>query len=93
MHTISKAKQRWLKATEIILSERQRAPTGQLIAEIGDAHRIAQCEHMADIDRFDGAKARRGDACKATNSKGTMDLFVVSPVIDGRLKDLGRVST
>ncbi|EUC64792.1 5'-nucleotidase, partial [Rhizoctonia solani AG-3 Rhs1AP] len=86
--TISKVKQRWLKATEMIVNfERQRAPTGHSVAEIGDALRIAQREHMTDIDRFDGAKARCG---KASQSKGKMDLVVVAPMIDGRLKDLGR---
>ncbi|CAE6441792.1 unnamed protein product [Rhizoctonia solani] len=88
VHTISKAKQRWLKAAEMIVNfERQRAPTVHSVAEIGDALRIAQREHMTDIDRFDGVKARCG---KASQSKGNMDLVVVAPVIDGRLKDLGR---
>ncbi|CAE6431814.1 unnamed protein product [Rhizoctonia solani] len=85
---ISKAKQRWLKATEMIVNfEKQRAPTGHSVAEIGDALRIAQREHMTDIDRFDGSKARCG---RASQSKGKVDLVVVAPVIDGRLKDLGR---
>ncbi|CAE6516088.1 unnamed protein product [Rhizoctonia solani] len=88
-HTISKSKQRWLKAAEMIVNfERQRAPTGHSVAEIGDALRIAQREHMTDIDRFDGSKARCG---KASQSKGKIDLVVVSPVADGRLRDLGRV--
>ncbi|CCO28936.1 Trifunctional nucleotide phosphoesterase protein YfkN Includes: RecName: Full=2',3'-cyclic-nucleotide 2'-phosphodiesterase/3'-nucleotidase [Rhizoctonia solani AG-1 IB] len=88
VHTISKAKQRWLKAAEMIVNfERQRAPTGHSISEIGDALRIAQREHMTDIDSFDGAKARCG---KASQSKAKTDLVVVSPATDGRLKDLGR---
>ncbi|KAG8763597.1 hypothetical protein FRC11_000856 [Ceratobasidium sp. 423] len=87
-HTISKAKQRWLKAAEMVVNfERQRAPTGHSVAEIGDALRIAQREHMTDIDRFDGSKARCG---RASQSKGKIDLVVVSLVADGRLKDLGR---
>ncbi|CAE7121238.1 unnamed protein product [Rhizoctonia solani] len=87
-HTISKAKQRWIKATEMIVNfERQRAPTNHSVSEIGEALRIAQREHMTYIDRFDGAKARCG---KASQSKGMVDLVVVAPAIDGRLKDLGR---
>ncbi|KAJ1307540.1 hypothetical protein OPQ81_001637 [Rhizoctonia solani] len=86
--TISKAKQRWLKAAEMIVNfEKQRAPTSHSVAEIGDALRIAQREHMTEIDRFDGAKARCG---RASKSKGNIDLVVVSPAADGRLKDLGR---
>ncbi|CAE6416264.1 unnamed protein product [Rhizoctonia solani] len=88
VHTISKAKQRWIKATEMIVNfEKQRAPTSHSVAEIGDALRIAQREHMTDIDRFDGARARCG---KVSQSKRNIDLVVVSPVTDGRLKDLGR---
>lgn len=74
----------------IVNFERQRAPTGHSIAEIGDALRIAQREHMTDIDKFDGAKARCGDTAGASKSKGKIDLVVVSPLVDGRLKDLGR---
>ncbi|KAF8717780.1 5'-nucleotidase family, partial [Rhizoctonia solani] len=89
IHTISKAKQRWLKAAEMIVNfERQRAPTGHSVGEIGDALRIAQREHMTDIDRFDGSKARCG---RTLQSKGKVDLVVVAPIVDGRLKDLGRV--
>ncbi|KAF8754293.1 5'-nucleotidase family [Rhizoctonia solani] len=89
IHTISKAKQRWLKAAEMIVNfERQRAPTGHSVGEIGDALRIAQREHMTDIDRFDGSKARCG---RTLQFKGKVDLVVVAPIVDGRLKDLGRV--
>lgn len=88
-HTISKAKQRWLKATEMIVNfERQRAPSGHSITEIGDALRVAQQEHMTDIDRFDGAGARGGGA--DTKRPKKVELVVVSPVVDGRLKDVGR---
>jgi hypothetical protein len=74
----------------IVNFERQRAPTEHSIAEIGDALRIAQREHMTAIDRFDGAMARCGNISKAAKSKGQIDLVVVAPVADGRLKDLGR---
>ncbi|KAG8686556.1 hypothetical protein FRC09_014053 [Ceratobasidium sp. 395] len=90
--TLSKAKKRWLKATEMIVNfERQRAPTGHTITEIGDALRIAQQEHMTDIDKYDGALARCGNPSDSIASKGKIDLVVVKPIIDGRLKDLGRV--
>ncbi|KAG9095183.1 hypothetical protein FS749_010910 [Ceratobasidium sp. UAMH 11750] len=89
--TLSKARQRWLKATEMIISfERQRAPTGHTIHEIGDALRIAQQEHMTDIDKYDGALARCGKPSGSMAPKGKIDLVVVQPVVDGRLKDLGR---
>ncbi|KAG9121475.1 hypothetical protein FRC07_002562 [Ceratobasidium sp. 392] len=89
--TLSKAKQRWLKATEMIVNfERQRAPTGHTINEIGDALRIAQQEHMTDIDKYDGALARCGKSSGSMASKGKIDLVVVKPIVDGRMKDLGR---
>ncbi|QRV89758.1 nucleotide phosphoesterase protein YfkN [Ceratobasidium sp. AG-Ba] len=87
---LSKAKQRWQKATEMIVNfERQRAPTGHTIAEIGDALRIAQHEHMTDIDKYDGGLARCGRP--STSVAGKIDLVAVKPVVDGRLKDLGRL--
>lgn len=90
-HTISKAKQRWLKATEMIVNfERQRASSGHSITEIGDALRVAQHEHMTDVDRFDGAGARGGNTDPGL-PKSQVELFVVSPVVDGRLMDVGRV--
>jgi 5'-nucleotidase len=90
-NTLSKAKQRWLKAAEMVVNfERQRAPSGHSIDEIGDALRIAQQEHMTDIDRFDGAGARCGNPSGLVPSKGEVELVVVKPIVDGRLKDVGR---
>jgi len=48
-------------------------------------------EHMSSVDVFDGENVRKGLECRL----GTMDelrdnLIVVSPRIDGRLKDMAK---
>jgi len=91
-NTISRAKKRWMDATEMITQyEKMRASTGHSITEIGEALRIAGREHMASIDHFDGAEARRGRPSQLGGAKkGLTDLLVIAPVVDGRMRDLGR---
>ncbi|KAI0807271.1 Metallo-dependent phosphatase [Fomes fomentarius] len=68
-----------------------------------DNLRISGREHMSDVDCFDGAKMRRGrNEAKSSEDNGVKpsereeltgaeeDLAVISPVVDGRLKDEGR---
>ena len=45
---------------------------------------------MSDVDVFDGAKTRKGEKVEF-NAKPSQDLLVISPVIDGRLRDVARV--
>ncbi|KAF4614842.1 hypothetical protein D9613_002892 [Agrocybe pediades] len=52
--------------------------------------KISETEHMASVDAFDGANARKGRTCANVPAEGNDDLLVVHPIIDGRLKDEGR---
>ena len=47
---------------------------------------------MSLVDDFDGANARKGRESISDDAVEAEDLPVVSPEIDGRLKDLGRPS-
>jgi 5'-nucleotidase len=48
-------------------------------------------EHMSGVDCFDGQKARSGEEFEGIpQGEGDEDLLVVSPVVDGRLRDEGR---
>jgi hypothetical protein len=51
---------------------------------------IAMTEHMSGVDVYDGHEARTGNK-SIREEEGDEDLLVVSPAIDGRLKDEGRV--
>jgi hypothetical protein len=44
---------------------------------------------MSDVDVFDGARTRKGEEV-ACNIEPSQDLLVISPVIDGRFKDVAR---
>ncbi|KAJ3515958.1 hypothetical protein NLJ89_g1419 [Agrocybe chaxingu] len=55
---------------------------------------ISATEHMSSVDAFDGGNARKGHPCaEASVNTSNEDLLVVHPVIDGRLKDEGKVDT
>ena len=65
---------------------------------------VAQVEHMSDVDVFDGEKMRRkwgaphaegakeekGQDEKSSRTTDEDDLLLIHPVLDGRLKDIGR---
>jgi len=51
--------------------------------------KICETEDMSPIDAFDGDNVRKGRECLETVAKEE-DLPVVSPEIDGRLKDIAR---
>ena len=68
-----------------------------------DTLSVAQVEHMSDVDCFDGANIRREWGApqaqerkeekgqdEKSSDKHVDDLLVIHPVLDGRLKDIGR---
>jgi len=54
---------------------------------------ICTSEHMATVDAFDGHNIRKGRSCNKVSLETNPDLLVVSPAIDGRLKDEGKESS
>jgi hypothetical protein len=68
-----------------------------------DTLSVSQVEHMGDVDCFDGGKiirewgapqAQEGkeekDQSENGSGKDADDLLVIHPVVDGRMKDIGR---
>ena len=51
---------------------------------------ICTSEHMTTVDAFDGHNIRKGRSCNKVSLETNPDLLVVSPAIDGRLKDEGK---
>lgn len=52
---------------------------------------LSTTEHMSSVDPFDGSKARKGQECAPLNhAEGDDDLLVISPEVDGRMRDVGR---
>ena len=54
---------------------------------------ISTSEDMATVDAFDGHNTRKGLSCNEVSFEANPDLLVVSPAIDGRLKDEGKESS
>ena len=54
---------------------------------------ICTSEHMTTVDAFDGHNTRKGRACNKVSLETNSDLLVVSPAIDGRLKNEGEESS
>jgi 5'-nucleotidase len=83
----SQATQHWQHAVNSIIHRNRSKVHYQ------DQLNVASTEHMSSVDCFDGESARAG---KGTESGGNEipnvaeDLITVSPVVDGRLKDIGR---
>lgn len=48
---------------------------------------------MTTVDAFDGYNARKGRSGNKVSPEANADLLVISPAIDGRLKDEGKEST
>ena len=46
---------------------------------------------MTAVDAFDGHNIRKGRSCNKVSLETNPDLLVVSPAIDGRLKDEGNL--
>jgi len=53
---------------------------------------ISTSENMTGVDAFDGHNIRKGRSCNKASPEVNPDLLVVSPAIDGRLKDEGKES-
>ena len=54
---------------------------------------ICTSEDMTTVDAFDGYNARKGRSGNKVSPEANADLLVISPAIDGRLKDEGKEST
>lgn len=87
----SKLIQQWKHAASLALhwsthwSKKSRSK-----AHYRDQLKVSTTEHMSSVDPFDGEKARRGEFGKRKKGNDEEDLLVVTPYIDGRLKDKGR---
>lgn len=57
-----------------------------------DQLKVCATEHMSPVDAFDGEKARAGRTTDVIAHQADDDLLVVSPEVDGRLKDEGRAN-
>lgn len=52
---------------------------------------VCTTEHMSSIDPYDGKGIRTGNVRQnSVDDTGDVDLLIVSPKVDGRLKDEGR---
>ncbi|KAF8636482.1 hypothetical protein AX17_003297 [Amanita inopinata Kibby_2008] len=51
---------------------------------------ICTTEHMSSVDAFDGETARKGQTTNIKRETIDDDLLIVTPVVDGRLRDEGR---
>ena len=54
---------------------------------------ICTSEDMTTVDAFDGHNTRKGRSCNKVSFETNHDLLVISPAIDGRLKDEGKESS
>ena len=54
---------------------------------------ISTSEDITTVDAFDGHSIRKGRSSNKVSLETNPDLLVVSPAIDGRLKDEGKGSS
>ena len=80
---ISEAARRWERAMSLV---REAMRYRDHIA-------ICMSEHMTTVDAFDGHSTRKGRSCNQVSLETNPDLLMVSPSIDGRLKDEGKESS
>jgi len=80
------AAQRWKHAASLALNWSRSKEHYQ------DHLSVTAKEHMSGVDCFDGQKARSGEGFEGIpqGEEGGEDLPVVSPIVDGRLRDEGR---
>ena len=52
-------------------------------------YRLGDRDHMATVNAYDDHNTRKGRSCNKVSLETNSDLPVVSPAIDGRLKDEG----
>ncbi|KLO14900.1 Metallo-dependent phosphatase [Schizopora paradoxa] len=104
-HMISHAKKRaQRKATSSRAREHWRFAMDEIRQQVRSAmqyqapFRVVEREHMSGIDCFDGSRARAEKGGEEPSlrkddegsGKVDPDLLVIDPVVDGRLKDVGR---
>lgn len=80
----TKARIQWKNAVDKVI---KRIPTSHYRNQL----KVSSAQHMSGIDVCDGAKFRHGETFEYVEKEASQDLLVISPEIDGRLKDEGRV--
>ncbi|KAF9036929.1 Metallo-dependent phosphatase [Hymenopellis radicata] len=80
----AKAISQWKHAMQLIHHRRRSRMHYQ------DDFKVSMREHMGSVDAFDGEHARTGKPAEDRDPHYDDDLLVISPAIDGRLKDEGR---
>jgi hypothetical protein len=82
-----KVANRWKKAIDTVIHEARSRKHYQ------DALKVSAEEAMSPVEPFDGSALRKGFECPLiTHREVDEDILVISPEIDGRLKDVGRES-
>ncbi|KAG2020525.1 flagellar associated protein [Coprinopsis cinerea AmutBmut pab1-1] len=79
----SKARIQWRNVVHKVIN---RKP----FAHYRHQQNVPAVQHMSSVDAFDGSGARKGEPCPYAEKETTQDLLVISPEIDGRLKDEAR---
>ncbi|KAF9472767.1 flagellar associated protein [Pholiota conissans] len=51
--------------------------------------KISHIENMSSVDAFDGEKVRQGQGCAELSTEENADILIITPAIDGRLKNEG----
>ena len=82
---ITAAARRWKHAVSLVRQARSALHYRGHIA-------ISTSEHMTAVDVFDGDNTRKGRSCNKVSLETNPDLLVVSPAVDGRLKDESKES-
>ncbi|KAF9452854.1 Metallo-dependent phosphatase [Macrolepiota fuliginosa MF-IS2] len=86
-HRDEKAANKWKMAIDLVI---HRARTQK---HYQNNLYVSTTEHMSSIDPFDGSTVRKGQECALLDhAEVDQDLLVISPEVDGRLKDIGRDS-
>ncbi|KAL1709989.1 Metallo-dependent phosphatase-like protein [Schizophyllum commune] len=81
----NKAITQWKHAMDLALKHRRPK------AHYREQFSVSQTEHMSEVDVYDGKSARAGKGVEAPKTKEVdPDLLVISPAVDGRMKDEGR---
>ncbi|KAL1746984.1 Metallo-dependent phosphatase-like protein [Schizophyllum fasciatum] len=81
----NKAITQWKHAMDLALKHRRPK------AHYREQFNVSQTEHMSGVDVYDGKSARAGKQVETVDTaEYDPDLLVISPVVDGRMKDEGR---
>lgn len=84
----SAAANHWKQAVVKVL---QGATGGRSKIHYQNHMKISATEHMSTVDAFDGSNARKGKDCDTGALDAiSEDLLVVTPAIDGRLKNVAK---